>query len=199
MPHPIIHINGFPGIGKLTIARKLVELLSPLNAKLVHNHLLIDPAGAILPRTSKDYQPLRRSIRAAVFDTLATSSDTFDSVYVFTDFQSDDEVGSAVMQEYATMAARRGCALIPVNATCSEDENMRRLVSVERAQHGKLVDKEIVAHIRNGPAIHQWPENPYNLELDLTELDIEAAARVLQMHVLKVCPELRSLAGTEVA
>ncbi|KAM0208273.1 hypothetical protein ACHAPQ_010036 [Fusarium lateritium] len=108
MPLPIIHINGFPGTGKLTIARKLVALLAPYNGKLVHNHLLIDPAGAILPRTSVDYQPLRRAIRTAIFDTLATSRDTFDSVFVFTDFQSDSDIGSAVMAEYCAMAARRG-------------------------------------------------------------------------------------------
>lgn len=30
---PIVHINSFPGIGKLTIARKLVDLLKPFNGK----------------------------------------------------------------------------------------------------------------------------------------------------------------------
>jgi hypothetical protein len=114
MPLPIIHINGFPGTGKLTIAWKLVALLAPYNGKLVHNHLLIDPAGAILSRASVDYQPLRRAIRTAIFDTLATSQDTFDSVFVFTDFQSDDDIGSAVMAEYRAMATRRGCAFIPI-------------------------------------------------------------------------------------
>lgn len=80
MSSPIVHINGFPGTGKLTVARLLAEKLSVLNARLVHNHLLIDPAGAILPRSSIGYQPLRRVIRAAVFTTLIQSREAFDSL-----------------------------------------------------------------------------------------------------------------------
>ncbi|KAM0354937.1 hypothetical protein ACHAPU_000777 [Fusarium lateritium] len=187
MPHPIIHINGFPGTGKLTIARKLVALLGAQNGKLVHNHLLIDPAGAILPRTSSDYQPLRRAIRTAIFDTLATSQDTFDSIFVFTDFQSDDAIGRGVMEEYRAMASRRGCAFVPITVTCSMEENMRRLVSTERTQHGKLTDAELMAHVRDTSIIHQTPEDHWGMELNLTELDADMAAAMLYKHVAEVC------------
>ncbi|KAM0233528.1 hypothetical protein ACHAP5_010403 [Fusarium lateritium] len=186
MPLPIIHINGFPGTGKLTIARKLVALLASYNGKLVHNHLLIDPAGAILPRTSVDYQPLRRAIRAAVFDTLATSQDTFDSVFVFTDFQSDSDIGSAVMAEYHTMAARRGCVFIPIIVTCSKEENLRRLSSLDRSQHEKLTDVELVARMRDTSVIHHSPEDRFRMELDLTDLDGDTAAFRIHKHVLDV-------------
>ncbi|EQL01603.1 hypothetical protein G6O67_006620 [Ophiocordyceps sinensis] len=63
-PLPLIHLNGFPGTGKLTIARALQELL---RYRLVHNHLLINPADAVLRRTEPGYQDLRRGIRGAVF------------------------------------------------------------------------------------------------------------------------------------
>ncbi|RSM07915.1 hypothetical protein CDV31_008407 [Fusarium ambrosium] len=198
MPLPIVHINGFPGIGKLTIARKLVALLAPHNGKLVHNHLLIDPAGAVLPRSSTDYQSLRRAIRAVVFDTLATSRDTFDSVFVFTDFQSNDDIGRAVMAEYRAMATRRGCTFVTITVTCSKEENLRRLASSERSLHGKLMDAELVAHIRDNDVIHQSPEDPFQMELDLTELDADVAARMIHEHVLEVCVELRSRLGEEV-
>lgn len=124
MTLPIVHINGFPGIGKLTIAHKLVTLLEPFKGKPVHNHLRIDPAGSILPLSSADYQPLRCAIRAAVFDALAVSRDTFDSVLVLTDFQSD-EIGNAVMGEYRAMAARRGCTFVSITFTCCKEENLR--------------------------------------------------------------------------
>ncbi|KAM0555110.1 hypothetical protein ACHAPJ_006461 [Fusarium lateritium] len=195
MPLPIIHINGFPGIGKLTIARKLVELLAPYNGKLVHNHLLIDPASAILPRSSADYQPLRQAIRAAVFDTLATSPDTFDSVFVFTDFQSTDDVGRAVMAEYHAMAARRACTFVSITVTCDKEENLRRLTSSERSLHGKLIDVELVTHIRDNSTIYQSPKYHFPMELDLTELDVDTAARMIHQHVLEVCAELSSKPG----
>lgn len=187
MPLPIIHINGFPGIGKLTIARILVDLLKQFNAKLVHNHLLIDPASAVLPRSSSDYQPLRRAIRAAVFDTLAQSADTFDSVYIFTDFQSSDEVGSAVMAEYVGMAARRKCHLVPVILSCSKEENLKRLGTTERSMHGKLTDDEVVSGIRTRQEVHRWPDSPLQMELDITELDADMAARLIYEHVVRLC------------
>ncbi|KAI8721627.1 hypothetical protein NCS52_00304600 [Fusarium sp. LHS14.1] len=198
MSLPIVHINGFPGIGKLTIARKLVTLLAPYNGKLVHNHLLIDPAGAVLPRSSSDYQPLRRAIRDAIFNTLAVSRDTFDSVFVFTDFQSDDDVGRAVMAEYRAMAARRGCTFVPVTLTCGKEENLRRLTSSERALRGKLTDAELVSHIRDNAVVHQSLKDPFQVELDLTELDADAAARMILEHVLKVCVKLSSWLGEKV-
>lgn len=48
----------------------------------VRNHLHIDLAGAILPRTSPDYLDLRHQLRAALFNSLATSPDTFGFMYV---------------------------------------------------------------------------------------------------------------------
>jgi hypothetical protein len=196
MPFPIVHINGFPGIGKLTIARKLVDLLKPFNGKLVHNHLLIDPAGAVLPRSSNDYQPLRRAIRAAIFDTLAKSLDTFDSVFVFTDFQSNDDIGSSVVAEYRSMAMQRSCTLIPVILTCSKDENLRRLGTTERSTHGKLTDSELVSYIRNNSQVHRFPDDPLEMRLDVTTLDADVAARLIYTHVLDICVELNpSLSG----
>ncbi|KAH7196388.1 uncharacterized protein B0J16DRAFT_325905 [Fusarium flagelliforme] len=191
MTLPIIHINGYPGMGKLTIARKLVELLSPYNGRLVHNHLLIDPVGAILPRSSPDYQPARHAVRSVIFDALAVSQDTADSVFVFTDFQSNDEIGRGVIAEYRNMTARRGCTFVPVTVTCNEEENLRRLASIERVVHGKLTDATVVAHLRENAVVHQWPkEDPCHMELDITKLNADEAAHAIFEHVLAVCKEL---------
>lgn len=98
------------------------------------------------------------------------------------------------MDEYEALAASRGCTLVPVHATCGTAENLRRLTSSERGMHGKLTDAELVVQIRESEVIYQWPaENPFHLELDLTELDAEAAARKIYQHILDVCPELKSI------
>ncbi|KAF5658764.1 aaa atpase family [Fusarium circinatum] len=192
MALPIIHINGFPGQGKLTIARKLVELLKPYNGKLVHNHLLIDPVGAILPRSSPDYQPTRSAVRSVIFDALAVSRDTMGSVYVFTDFQSNDDIGRGVMAEYCNMAARRGCTVLPITVTCSKEENLRRLSSSERVLHEKLTDTALVAYLRDNAVTYQWSDDPLHMEIDVTELEADAVARIIYEHTLKVCKELHS-------
>ena len=46
----------------------------------IHNHLLIDPAGAIIPREAPGYQKLRRKFREVVFESLTTDPDTFEYV-----------------------------------------------------------------------------------------------------------------------
>ncbi|KAJ6031339.1 hypothetical protein N7540_002071 [Penicillium herquei] len=152
---PIIHLNGFPGVGKLTIARYLVKLLS--SAKLVHNHLLINPTDAVLHRTQPGYQTLRHAIRQTILSTLINEPATFDTTYIFTDFQSDDELGAAVCEEYRTTAKLRGTDFIPIMLFCDEKTNMQRLVSSDRELHSKLTDIKLVTKFRLEEDVHRWP------------------------------------------
>ncbi|KAK1766698.1 hypothetical protein QBC33DRAFT_83827 [Phialemonium atrogriseum] len=45
-----IYINGYPGVGKLTVAKELEKLIP--GSKIYHNHLLIDPVAPLVERTS---------------------------------------------------------------------------------------------------------------------------------------------------
>lgn len=196
---PIIHLNGFPGTGKLTIARKLVEKLNAgppkhtsteatgyANARLVHNHLLIDPANAILSRTQPGYQQLRKAIREAIFTSLITESSTHGTIYVFTDWQSGDEVGSGVCSEFETMAQARGSQFVPILITCDEQENIRRLRGTERATWSKITDSELLLQFRqqvDPPPVYEFRENEARLTVDVTSLSAEQVAEVIVMHV----------------
>lgn len=196
-PLPIIHINGFPGTGKLTIAKHLTKLLSPIPAKLVHNHLLINPADAILHRTQPGYQTLRRAIRSAIFSSLINERATYTSAYIFTDFQTTDEVGSAVCAEFKNMSEARGGKFIPVVLACDEDENLRRLVAEDRKIHLKLVDSELVRKFRSGAGVHRFVGYENALELDVSHMSAEDAAQSLFQHILKICPELRDVENSD--
>ncbi|KJK76303.1 hypothetical protein H634G_08363 [Metarhizium anisopliae BRIP 53293] len=180
-PLPIIHLNGFPGTGKLTVAKCLQKMLGP-HGRLVHNHLLINPADAVLHRTEPGYQDLRRAIRSAVFSSLAQSAATHAFAYLFTDFQSSDPVGSATCAEYLDAARARGC---------DEAANVERLVTSERRAHGKIVDRELLGKFRSGVDIHRFdgPDHA-SMELDVTELSAEEAAHRILQHVFKTCPEV---------
>ncbi|KAI1068561.1 hypothetical protein LB507_004246 [Fusarium sp. FIESC RH6] len=187
MALPIIHINGYPGTGKLTIARKLVEVLSHCDTKLIHNHLLIDPVDAILPRSSPDYQLARRSLRSVIFDTIVNSPDTKNSILLFTDFQSNDDIGRSVLAEYLNFADRQGSIIIPITLTCSREENLRRLVSDEREAYGKLTNPELVGNLRDSSEIYQWPDHhPSLLVLDVTELSVAEAVLAIVEHLGKM-------------
>lgn len=186
-PLPLIHINGFPGTGKLTVARTLQELL---RCRLVHNHLLINPADAVLHRTEPGYQDLRRAIRGAVFSSLAHNPATYAFAYVFTDFQSSSAVGSAACAEYLVAARARGCALLSIVLHCDEATNLVRLQMAEREAHGKIVDPELLSTFRREVKIHRFEEPEVtSIDLDVSKLSaLEAAERILE-HVLEVSPE----------
>ncbi|KAJ5986921.1 hypothetical protein N7451_011286 [Penicillium sp. IBT 35674x] len=187
-PHPIIHINGFPGTGKLTVAQYLVAHVTLVNLKLIHNHLLINPADAVLHRTQPGYQALRRAIRSAIFTAL-TEPATHDTTYLFTDFQTDNEQGTSVCLEYVRAALKRGCPLIPIVLTCDEDENIKRMTKSEREKHAKLMDMELLRMFRRGAPIFKFADRKF-LEIDVTHLEPEEVARIIWEHVLRICPDL---------
>lgn len=190
LPLPLIHINGYPGTGKLTIAQQLLTKLNStakIPAKLIHNHLLINPADAILHRTQPGYQTLRKKLRAAVLSSLEQEPATYQTAYIFTDFQSSDTVGAGVCAEYASTAAKRGCRLLSVVLHCGEEENLRRLVEVGRAAAGKLTDWNVVRGFREGGAsIYCFDGESKSLEIDVTTLSSEETALLILDHVLKV-------------
>jgi hypothetical protein len=198
-PHPIIHINGFPGTGKKTIATHLERKLSSsgLPAQLTHNHVLINPAK--LPRTHPGYQAERKAIRNEYFKPLIEDHNTYGTTYIFTDFQSTDAIGSSVCEEYAALAAKRGCMLIPILLFCDEAENLSRAVSDDRAEHGKLTDAGVVRNLlRNGTVVYRFSADTESLELDVTKLPAEEAANILHQHVLKLYRRLDGVTEAKV-
>jgi len=197
-PLPLIHINGFPGVGKLTIAKELTAQLAD-RAKLVHNHLLINPADAVLHRTQPGYQGLRRALRGAIFAALADEPATHATAYVFTDFQSSDAVGSATCAEYREAARRRGCALVPIVLSCGEEANLARLEAAERKVQGKIVDEQLLRYFRDRVEIHQFGDVDEMLNLDVTNLTPGEAAKAILDHLLTCCPELGVGLGEESA
>jgi hypothetical protein len=52
---------------------------------------LIDAANATLPRESPRYQTLRRNLRASILDTITDCPETFDTMYIPTEFRGDND------------------------------------------------------------------------------------------------------------
>ena len=81
-PAPLVWLNGFPGTGKLTVAKELVALGG--NIILVDNHSMIDPVEARFPRTHAAYQAERRLQRSLVFRDSVHNEDRFSQIVIFT-------------------------------------------------------------------------------------------------------------------
>ncbi|KAH9212054.1 hypothetical protein DL95DRAFT_464289 [Leptodontidium sp. 2 PMI_412] len=172
-----------PRIGKHTIAKALEEQLCGVG-RIVHNHQHIDLVGALLPRSSLQYQQARRDVRAVIFNSLATLPDTFK--YIFTDFQTDNKFGRSVVEEYKTAAQSRQCDFFPIVLTCDRKTNAQRIRSTERldlvnSDKGMLVDASVLEKkMRDDGSIFK-ADCPEILELDVTTLSPhEAASKILE-------------------
>ncbi|KAK1772247.1 hypothetical protein QBC33DRAFT_520646 [Phialemonium atrogriseum] len=103
---PLVWINGFPGSGKLTVAMAISTLHKAVI--VLDNHKLIDPVEAQFPRTHPCYQHERQSYRQAVLEKYVCDTATNSRLVVFTDFQSNNDLGRNVASEYRDAAYRAG-------------------------------------------------------------------------------------------
>ncbi|OAA59971.1 hypothetical protein ISF_05982 [Cordyceps fumosorosea ARSEF 2679] len=157
MPGQLVWINGLPGVGKLTIARALRDLIS--DAQLVDNHSLIDQVR--LPRDHADYNAERARIRDAAYASFVHPSDDakLARVVIFTDFFTAGTIGTEWSQAHRTAAARAGRPFLPVYLTCAREENLRRVARPERgaAGCGKLTDVALVSKFMDDSTIYRFP------------------------------------------
>jgi len=181
-PAPFIYINGYPGVGKLTIAKELRALFP--QAQLVSSHSTIDITAEFFPRGHPQYQSLRRALRRVQFQCAINAP--YETTWIFTDQQSSSEIGSSTAQEYQTAAASRGSRFISIVLTCGAEENFKRAQSKGRggALNTKLTDLSILRKIRAEEEIYHFG-SPEEAELDVTGLTPSEAARQIYQHVCR--------------
>ena len=158
----------------MSIARLLPAELAARNlgnARLVHNHLLIDPVEAVLDRSSPAYLPTRKAVRQAI---LAATAENLKTTFIFTDFQSNNERGDAVLQDYQSAAQLQGRPLILFVLHCEVVENVRRGSSRSSNGTTKLTDRLVLEELNRQADL--W-RTPSSVHIDVTCLTAIDAAR----------------------
>ncbi|UPL00693.1 hypothetical protein LCI18_011627 [Fusarium solani-melongenae] len=115
----IIVLTGFPGTGKLTILKKVKELLPTETTCLLDNHLLIDPVVAAIPSRSQEHHELRRKIRVPIFEKLRERAQQGHTILMTACLVEDDERDAGVLQEHLNMAHDADVPIFWVNVHCS--------------------------------------------------------------------------------
>ncbi|RTE76908.1 hypothetical protein BHE90_008639 [Fusarium euwallaceae] len=136
-PGKIVVLNGFPGTGKLTILKKVNELLPVETACLLDNHLLIDPVVAVISGRSQEHHELRRKIRAPIFKKLQERAQQGDTILMTACLVQDDEKDAGVLQEHLDMAHKADVPIFWINVHCNHEILEQRVASTERIQGGK--------------------------------------------------------------
>jgi hypothetical protein len=150
---PLLYINGFPDVGKLTISLGIVKLLGFDKCVLLESHTLIEPLNAQYFHQHPYYQKARKLERERQFEAVAKESRVqgpdhhlhwsvyltylsvcFTNLNVESRSNIDWEVAIAAAFVNAAQEARR--PFLSIVLTRDLKENLRRLVYEERKQSG---------------------------------------------------------------
>jgi predicted kinase len=174
---------GFPGVGKLTIAKALAP---KFGAKIVDNHWINEPILRLVTDDSSKAVPEAiwsqvAKGREAVLDTISTRAPARAS-FIFAYAGADEDLKDhKAFEEYRNVAVRRGARFVAVRLLCGEEELSRRIQSAERVRR-KLVDPvDAITNVRNYTLLD--PRVPDTLTLDTTNLSPEAAATAILAHI----------------
>lgn len=131
----IININGWPGVGKLSVAQQVVK---HIGGRLLDNHTIYNVAFSLCELRTPAFHETVRAVRDIAFRRVIALA--VDVPVVLTSAYSDTPWGRENWAVIRDMADTRGSPLCVVVLDCSLEENLRRLQTPERAHLRKLID-----------------------------------------------------------
>ena len=185
MQRPVyfVHLLGFAGSGKLSIAR---ELAPRLNAILVDNHFvnnvvlgLIDPDG-VSPLAPGVWTNIRK-VRAVVLDTIEHYAKPGRSFVFTNEILEGEPLAEQACAEIARVAEARGATYLPVRLLVSAEELARRVASPERARKLKEIDVEAALRKAQTQRVYT-PPNHKCMDITVTNLSAILAAEEIALH-----------------
>ncbi|MGV8830968.1 MAG: AAA family ATPase [Devosia sp.] len=170
----IIVLNGYPGVGKLTIGRKLAEIVK---GRLLDIHTVYNLAFALTEFKSPAFIATVEQVEAIAHDLIHQLPDDV-PVVLTTVLAGDDPWGNAEWDRIVQLGKDRP-PLCVVHVACSLDENIVRIQSAERDMKRKPRDPEMARRNQLGAKVLAGIDQPNLLELDVTALTPEQAAQAI--------------------
>ncbi len=172
----IIHLNGMPGVGKLTVANILAKNIS---ARLVDNHLLIDVVVSICDRGSADYQKLLKEVVDIILKHISNSSN---KVYIFTNaLSAEHEEDRQRFNQIRLFAENKNIPFVQILLSCDLETNKQRVVSQGRNLKGKLTDPDELEKLKGYTIYH--PDTTYSLSINNTLLSADETASKIEEYI----------------
>lgn len=166
----LVYINGAPGVGKLTIARALAEML---DGRVLDNHAVYNVGFALADFRTPAFYDAVRAVRTASYDQIMRISDEKTIILTAADF-ADSEWGRENWQAVERLAAGRRWPFYQIALYCEPSEHRHRIVSDDRAIRGKLQDAGGVDLLSRRP-LAEGNGLP-SLRLDITNMTASDAA-----------------------
>ena len=190
----LFFLVGFPGTGKLTVGRQIVEQLETAGreVRLVDNHYVNNPifrlvdADGVTPLPKEVWEAVS-AVREAVIGTIERLSPSH-WTFVLTNHIDDSPGDRAWVTRLETIATTRGSHFVPVRLLCDVEELERRIVSPDRVPHMKSIDPLEPRRLHEGPGV-PLIDHPATLTLDITVMAPEHAATRIIEHAERL-PDL---------
>jgi broad-specificity NMP kinase len=178
----IVHLNGWPGVGKKTIGRILAERLG---ARFIHNHVLHDVAIVCAGFDGPDRWALYETVRAAAYDALARRPAT--EPFVMTNGLCVNAPRERkAWGHIVELAMARNAPLVPVVLHAEIDELARRVASNDRVG-AKLSDAVALRDMVATDTL-QRPAVDELIEIDVTRLSAAQAAEEIATRLRALGP-----------
>ncbi len=184
MKNTIIHLLGFQGTGKSTIAKELCKLA---DIKLVDNHSVYAPIMTLIHEDGITPIPPRTwdnisKIWEAVHDTITYISPTDYNFVITNNLINEVEEHKECTTKWQACAKQRNGIYIPVRLTINIEENKKRITQPERTSRQKETNPETPANNAKKYTIIKTG-HPYELTLDVTTLSAKDAAKTILDHI----------------
>lgn len=186
MTRYIIYLIGYPGTGKKTIAKALLEQAKDLDIRLLDNHVMNNPVFTVVREQD---QPIPAAAWKAVdqiwdivFDQIRHHAPKERSFILTNHLLAGDPVDEGFFKEVQSFAEEIESVFVPICLACDMDEWEQRLQNPQRERDLKLTDLEIGRDIRDGSQVIDV-DHPNHLQLDVTNLTGEAAAAEILLHL----------------
>lgn len=168
----VVFIYGPPAAGKLTVAKALAELTG---YKVLHNHMTGDLVSEFFPFGSPEWMKLLTRIRLDILEALAEVG--IDVIVTFA-YASGLEVMS---EKVEAIVSEVGGQVHRVQLRPTPEELEQRVLSPERATHGKARDVELLRTVLAKEDRYRLV-HPDDLTIDNTSIPAEEVAARLASH-----------------
>ncbi|MDB5580858.1 MAG: hypothetical protein JWR80_6034 [Bradyrhizobium sp.] len=181
----IINLNGWPGVGKLTIGLELAELIG---ARLLDNHSLLNIAIALTDHPSPAYYEAVRALTDVAFRyALALPPRT---PLILTSVNATGGSSGYARQHWTAvrnLAAARDVPLVAITLECLPDERARRVAQPDRRVSKKLRDPALVERMMIGRGLFDDGAD-YQYTVDTTHDDAKTSASKIAAWIRDTVP-----------
>ncbi len=189
----VIHLVGFPAVGKRTVA---VELVAASEAALGRRFVLIDNHLSSNPILTVVDQGGSGTVGDEVWDLVDEVRDVVDRAiitlappersFVFTNSpMAGDANGIRAVTRVQRLAEARHSTYVPVVLSCERGELLDRVANADRRSHGKwTAPDEVAAHLATREVLR--PESPHLLDLDTTSTPAGQSAQAILDHLIAI-------------